>query len=163
MIRHIVNLLLGLLPPSRCFGLRHLFLRWAGLELERNVKFCGRGWVYGRGRLQIGEETWLSPGVIVHTHVDADITIGSRCDVGPGVEFMTGSHEIGAAERRAGKGSARPITVGDGCWIGARSLILGGISIGEGCVVAAGSVVAHNVAPNCLVAGVPASVKRQLA
>lgn len=162
MIRHFVNFLLGLLPPSRCFALRYSLLRWAGLELERNVKFCGRGWIYGRGRLLIGDATWLSPGVIVHTHVDADITIGSRCDVGPGVEFMTGSHEMGNSTRRAGEGTACPIRVGDGCWIGARTLILGGVSIGAGSIVAAGSVVTHNVPPNTLVAGVPASVKRQL-
>ncbi|MEO5659081.1 MAG: DapH/DapD/GlmU-related protein [Polaromonas sp.] len=162
MIRHFVNFLLALLPPSRCFALRYLLLRWAGLELERNVKFCGRGWIFGRGRLLIGEATWLSPGVIVHTHVDADITIGSRCDVGPGVEFMTGSHEIGSAARRAGEGTAFPIRVGDGCWIGARALILGGVSIGAGSIIAAGSVVTHNVPPNTLAAGVPASVKRQL-
>lgn len=162
MIRHIVNLLLALLPPSRCFTLRYLFLRWAGVGLERNVRFCGRGWVFGRGRLLIGDATWLSPGVMVYTHIDADITIGNRCDIGPGVEFIPGTHDIGSANRRAGEGDARPITVGDGCWIGARTLILGGVSIGEGSIVAAGSVVTHNVPPNTLVAGAPAGVKRQL-
>jgi maltose O-acetyltransferase len=162
MIRHLVNLFLALLPPSRCFALRCVLLRWAGLELEPDVKFCGRGWIYGRGRLLIGDATWLSPGVIVHTHAEVDITIGSRCDIGPGVEFILGTHKIGSANRRAGEGAARPITVGDGCWIGARTLILGGVSIGEGSIIAAGSVVTHDVPPNTLGAGVPASVKRQL-
>jgi maltose O-acetyltransferase len=134
----------------------------SGVELEPGVRFCGRGWVYGRGRLHIGADTWLSPGVIVYTHVDADIHIGERCDIGPGVEFIPGSHAIGRASRRAGTGTALPIALGDGCWIGARSVILGGVSIGAGCVVAAGSVVTHNVTPDTLVAGVPARAKRQL-
>ncbi len=51
---------------------------------------CGRGWIYGRGRLSIGNDTWLSPGVIFHTHLDAPIIIGSNCDIGPSVEFITG-------------------------------------------------------------------------
>ena len=88
--------------------------------------------------------------------------IGDRCDIGPGVEFVPGSHTIGNASRRAGFGTAKPIFVGNGCWLGAKSIILGGVKIGDGCVVAAGAVVIHDVPPNTLVAGVPARVKRQL-
>ncbi|WP_371318771.1 DapH/DapD/GlmU-related protein [Pseudomonas gingeri] len=54
------------------------------------------------------------------------------------------------------------MTVGAGCWLGAKSLVLGGVSIGEGAIVAAGSVVTRDVAPNTMVAGVPAVLKRQL-
>ena len=137
-------------------------MRLSGIAIAHNSSFCGRGWVYGRGKLSIGNETWLSPGVVIHTHIDADIYIGNRCDIGPGVEFIPGSHFIGDSSRRAGKGFARPIEIGNGTWIGARSIILGGVTIGEGCVIAAGSVVTKNVSPNCLVAGVPAQVKRHL-
>jgi len=55
-----------------------------------------------------------------------------------------------------------PISVGDGCWIGARTVILGGVTIGAGSIVAAGSMVAYDVPANVLVAGVPAKVKRVL-
>lgn len=162
MRRHFCNLVLSIFPPSRWFLLRNFILRVAGINIDRTACFCGRSWVYGRGELHIGVETWLSPGAIIHTHVDAAIHIGARCDIGPGVEFVTGSHAFGNSFRRAGLGTAFPISVGNGCWIGARSLILGGVTIGEGCVVAAGAVVTQNVPPNTLVAGVPARVKRQL-
>lgn len=162
MIRHLLNILLSFLPPSRFFSLRAMLLRLAGVEIHRDVRFCGRGWIYGRGRLSLGEETWLSPGVVFHTHCDADIRLGARCDIGHGVEFIPGSHDIGSHQRRAGKGTAFPITVGAGCWLGARSIVLGGVTIGEGAVVAAGSVVTRDVAANTMVAGVPAVLKRQL-
>ncbi|NBF03352.1 transferase [Pseudomonas sp. Fl5BN2] len=162
MIRHLFNILLSFLPPSRFFSFRAMLLRLAGVEIHTDVRFCGRGWIYGRGRLSIGEETWLSPGVVFHTHSDADIRLGARCDIGHGVEFIPGSHEIGSHQRRAGKGTALPITVGTGCWLGARSIVLGGVTIGDGAVVAAGSVVTRDVAANTMVAGVPAVVKRQL-
>lgn len=162
MIRHLFNFILSFLPPSKLFRLRNVLLRLSGIAIAHNSSFCGRGWVYGRGKLSIGNETWLSPGVVIHTHIDADIYIGNRCDIGPGVEFIPGSHFIGDSSRRAGKGFARPIEIGNGTWIGARSIILGGVTIGEGCVIAAGSVVTKNVSPNCLVAGVPAQVKRHL-
>jgi maltose O-acetyltransferase len=163
VLRHLINFLLGWLPPSRCFALRAWLLRLAAVDLGQQVKFCGRGWIYGRGVLKIGDDTWLSPGAIVYTHVDAAIVIGARCDIGPGVSFVTGSHQFGPASRRAGPGTALPIRIGDGCWIGAGSQILGGVTIGNGAVVAAGSVVTSDVAANTLVAGVPAVVKRALA
>lgn len=162
MIRHLCNLLLSLFPPSRLFKFRNFLLRISGVDIHDSASFCGRSWIYGRGKLHIGAETWLSPGSIIHTHIDADISIGERCDIGPGVEFITGSHLIGTALRRAGRGTAFPILVGNGCWIGANVTLLGGVVIGEGCIVAAGAVVTHDIPPHTLVAGIPAQVKRQL-
>lgn len=162
MLRHLVNLLLWGLPPSRLFPFRRALLRVARVNAKEGVCFCGRAWIYGRGKLNIGRNTWLSPGAVVYTHLRAEVTIGDRCDVGPGVEFITGSHRIGPPSRRAGAGTAQSIRIGDGCWIGAGSRILGGVTIGEGVVVAAGSVVTRDVPPHTLVAGVPARVKRSL-
>lgn len=162
MLRHLLNFLFWILPPSRCFEFKRLCLKLGQVEIGENVSLCGRGWIYGRGQLRIGSDTWLSPGVIFHTHLDASIVIGANCDIGPSVEFITGSHLIGAASRRAGYGTAKPIVVNDGCWIGAGSLILGGVTIGSGVVVAAGSVVIRDVPANVLVAGVPAVVKKEL-
>ncbi|MEP4077633.1 acyltransferase [Haloferula sp.] len=51
-----------------------------------------------------------------------------------------------------------PIRIGNGVFIGARSIILKGVSIGEGAVVAAGSVVVSDVAAKSLVAGNPAKL-----
>ena len=162
MIRHLLNLLLWLLPPSRLFLFRRICLGLAQVEIGKNVSVCGRGWVYGRGPLRIGDNSWLSPGVIFYTHLDASIIIGSNCDIGPAVEFIAGSHIIGSSSRRAGDGTAGPIVINDGCWIGAGSRILGGVAIGAGSVVAAGSVVTRDVPADVLVAGVPAVFKKKL-
>jgi acetyltransferase-like isoleucine patch superfamily enzyme len=37
--------------------------------------------------------------------------IGDNGDISPGVEFVTGSHSVGPATRRAGLGEAEPIVV----------------------------------------------------
>ncbi|MCK5145971.1 acyltransferase [bacterium] len=55
----------------------------------------------------------------------------------------------------------KPVTIKQGCWIGARVTILPGVTIGEHSVVAAGSVVSRNVPPYTLVGGVPATKIRK--
>ncbi len=162
MLRHLINLFLFVLPPSRLFGLRRALLSLAGVALGDNVQYCGRAWIYGRGQLVVGDETWLSPATNIYTHTDVAIRIGARCDIGPGVELIPGGHHVGTSSRRAGAGTAKPIMIGDGCWIGARCLILGGVTIGDGCIVAAGAVVTTSMPANTLVAGVPAKVKQVL-
>ncbi len=53
------------------------------------------------------------------------------------------------------------ISIGDNVWIGMNVTILKGVSIGSGAVIAAGSLVNQDVPAKCLVAGVPAKVKKK--
>jgi acetyltransferase-like isoleucine patch superfamily enzyme len=55
-----------------------------------------------------------------------------------------------------------PVKIGNKAWIGARAIILKGVTIGEGAVVGAGSVVAKDVPDWTIVAGNPARTIRQL-
>ena len=162
MIRYLLNLLFWILPPSHFFLFRRYCLKMGSVDVGKKTSICGHGWLYGRGPLSVGNDTWLSVGVIFYTHLEAPIMIGSNCDIGPSVEFITGSHKVGTSLRRAGKGIAKPIVVNDGCWIGAGSRILGGVNIGAGTIVASGSVVICDIPENVLVAGVPAIVKKKL-
>lgn len=162
MFRHLLNLLFYVLPPSHFFLFKRYCLKLARVSVGTNSSICGRGWIYGRGFLSVGNDSWLSAGVIFYTHLEAPIKIGSNCDIGPAVEFITGGHRIGTSFRRAGHGTSGPIIVNDGCWIGAGSRILQGVTIGSGAVVAAGSIVICDVPDNVLVAGVPAIVKKKL-
>jgi maltose O-acetyltransferase len=162
MIRHLINIFLYCLPPTRFFSIRRFLLRLGRVEIAKNCSYCGHGWVYGRGKLHLGDNTWISPRGLFYTHQDAEIFIGSNCDIGPNVSFIIGSHLIAEPNRRAGLGLANPIHVGDGTWIGASVTVIDGVKIGNGCVVAAGSVVTKNVPDNSLVAGTPAILKRKL-
>lgn len=151
-----------LLPLTRCFALRAWLLERRGGRVVTGARVAGGGRVVGRGRLMIGADSWIGPYGLFFTHPDAPITIGARCDIAPEVCFITGTHEPGNASRRAGTDTARPIRVGDGCWLGARVTVLAGVTIGDGAIVAAGAVVAGDVASNTLVGGVPARLIRKL-
>ncbi|MCO8046729.1 CatB-related O-acetyltransferase [Acinetobacter towneri] len=54
--------------------------------------------------------------------------------------------------------AAGDTTIGDGCWIGSRAMIMQGVELGEGAIVATGAVVTQDVPPYAIVAGVPAQV-----
>jgi maltose O-acetyltransferase len=50
------------------------------------------------------------------------------------------------------------VVIGARVWLCFRSIVLPGATLGEGCVVAPGAVVAKDIPPFAVVAGVPAKV-----
>lgn len=96
-----------------------------------------------------------------HYYKDVRIRIGCHVSVAPEVSFCAAGHDYTELTLPDTAGS---IIVGDYAWIGARSVILQGVTIGEGAVIAAGSVVTTEVPPYTVAAGVPARIikKREL-
>jgi len=162
MIRYLTNCILLLLPTSSFFSLKRFFLAYCHMSIADGVCVNGHTWFYGRGKVSIGENTWVGPRCQFYSDHSVTISIGKDCDIAPGVAFVTGSHDIGDATRRAGKGYCKSITVEDGCWIGARVTILGGVTIGKGSVIGAGALVTKNIPADSLALGVPAKVKKCL-
>ena len=58
--------------------------------------------------------------------------------------------------------SKGPVVIGNNVWLGEKSSIMPGVKIGNGVVVAANAVVTHDVPDNCIVAGVPAKIIKQI-
>jgi maltose O-acetyltransferase len=92
----------------------------------------------------------------------APITIGDDVLLGPKVGLYTSNHSLDLTERVTGACVARPITIGDGVWIGANVTVLPGVSIGAGAVIGAGSVVTRDVPASTVAAGNPARVLRAI-
>jgi acetyltransferase-like isoleucine patch superfamily enzyme len=89
------------------------------------------------------------------------VSIGRHTTISFGVTFIT--HDGGTfvfRERPEYKSVIKygRITVYENCFIGARAIIMPGVTIGPNAVVAAGAVVTKSVPPNSVVAGVPARV-----
>lgn len=140
------------------FEKKRRLLNSIGHDIGEGTKIVGP--VYCTGKLVVGKSCWIGRNLTVNGN--GTVTIGDNCDIAPDVAFQTGSHEIGTPERRAGKGYTRDVSVGNGCWLGAHSTVLGGVTVGNGCVVAACACVVSDVAENTLVGGVPAKEIRKI-
>lgn len=154
--------LLALLPPTRAFGIKRILLRALGIGVGEGTQVCGRVAFFGSGRVTIGRDCWIGIGTTFYTAAGGDVAVGNACDIAPEVCFISGSHETGGSARRAGPGTAAPIVVGDGCWIGTRATLLAGFTVGRGTIVAAGAVVAADQPADTLAGGVPARTLRAL-
>jgi len=102
---------------------------------------------------------------------DAKVTIGDHCSFGPNVTIVTPLHPMLPNERRGivckdGQVRhlcyAKPVTIGNDCWFGANVTVCPGVTVGDGCVIGAGSVVTRDIPANSFAAGVPAKVIRPI-
>jgi acetyltransferase-like isoleucine patch superfamily enzyme len=112
------------------------------------------------GLLEIGEATLVNFGCsLVALEL---VRIGADCHIGPYTMMLDNDFHRVEPERRLERPPSRPIVVEDNVWIGARSIIMSGVTVGRDSCVGAGSVVTSDVPSRTLVAGVPARVIREL-
>ena len=99
------------------------------------------------------------------------VNIGDNVLIGPNVSIMTALHPLRYQDRNIKVKEdgtlyddeyAKPITIGNNCWIASGVIITGGVTIGNGCVIGAGSVVTRDIPDNCLAAGNPCKVIRKI-
>ena len=159
---YLMALIMPLLPETRCFGIKRWMLRRTGARVGKNVRICSSASFIGAGQLYIGDNTWIGQRCLIST--SSKIEIGANCDIAPNVYIGNGTHLITVdCDRIANIETSKDISIGNGCWICVNSAILPGVRIGKKCVVAAGSVVTKPITEElCLIAGIPASVKKKL-
>jgi acetyltransferase-like isoleucine patch superfamily enzyme len=122
-------------------------------------------WEYGK-HIHIGDGVFINFECVFLD--GAEVRIGDGTAVAPRVQFLTAGHPVEADERierdpATGKFKQawcinKPITIGRDCWIGAGTIILGGVTIGNGTTIGAGSVVTRDIPAGVVAAGNPCRV-----
>ncbi|MEB8338439.1 GDSL-type esterase/lipase family protein [Streptomyces endophyticus] len=119
-----------------------------GLDLGPDLVLrVGSGCVVGRGTHIVAHES---------------ITVGDRVFIAPNVYITDQNHGYTDPHHPIGTQPPhnRPVSIGDGCWIGTGAVILPGARLGRNVAVAAGAVVRGTFPDHCLIGGVPARVLR---
>lgn len=160
----MARFIMALIPVNSGYRLRALVLKAAGFRIGKGVILMGPPTIIGPGnifeKLTVGRSAVINVGCFFD--LAGAITIGDRVSFGPEVMIITGAHEIGTEDMRAGSLIPKPVVIQPGAWLGARVMVLPGVTIGEGAVVGAGAVVARDVCSGTVVAGVPAKVIRRI-
>ena len=133
-----------------------------------------------------GPQITLSAGMVPGQRMVTDpvISVGDRCLFGKGsgivghLEIRIGDdvwtgHHVYITDQNHGYEdlglpisqqimAEKPVSIGDGSWLGHGVVVLPGAHVGRHVVVAANSVVTGTLPDNCVAAGVPARVIKQL-
>lgn len=106
-------------------------------------------------RIEIGEGTGLSGTVIAAFR---EIRIGRHVKCGANTTITDSDWH--PEDPRSG--TSRPVVIGDHVWLGLNVTVLKGVTIGENSLIGAGSVVASDIPPNVVAAGIPCRVIAEL-
>lgn len=129
----------------------------------------GRGLHGFAGFLRVGEDSSILIGdhvtttsrVIIGSVEGSTVLIGDDCMISGDVQIRSDDeHPIFDVESGARINLSKSVHIGNHVWLGWGARVLGGSSIGDGSVVGFSSIVAGSFPNNCIVAGVPARLKR---
>lgn len=144
--------------------------RWPWLVIRRKGGRLGKtsrvvslaGWSH-LGQLEVGEHVYIGPDARLFAL--GGITIGTGSIIGPRLTIYTSNHDFFTAATIPYSNqtvSKKPVTVGQGCWLGDGVMLLPGATLGDHCLVGAGAVVRGSFPPGAILTGNPATITGQL-
>lgn len=138
------------------------FIRASLLKVRgANVKISPSVFLKYPNKISIGSNTFINHNCCIWAAPNAEIKIGSDVLFGPNVTVTASNHGMIRGELiRLQPGEDKEINIGKDVWIGANSVITAGVKVGDGCVIGAGSVVTKDLPPYSVCVGVPAKFLR---
>lgn len=122
----------------------------ARLQIGRNTAINGGTMFVLADRITIGDNVWISFDCLILDHDGHASDPSIRRQDLP--DFFGGRPKDWSVVKRS------PISIEDDVWIGARAIILKGVTVGQASIVAAGAVVTKDVPAYSIVGGNPATI-----
>ena len=107
-------------------------------------------------KIKIGNNVFINHSLT--TVALGGITIEDNVQIAPSVAMLTANHDI----EHMNILKTAPIHIKESAWIGARAVLLPGVTIGEHAIVGAGAIVTKDVEPYTVVGGNPAKLIKNL-
>ena len=156
--------------------------KWSSFKYETSADLQAKRRAAYKKQYGLGENCFIGYDVIFHKHhyVDAQIKTGNNClfaehvnidytggltlgykvGISEGAKIFTHNHVVDFSGTDEGKGCIQtPLVLQDRVWIGARAMIMPGVSeIGRGAVISADTCVRSKIPPYAIVMGNPAKI-----
>lgn len=154
---HILNRVFQSLSRNRK-RVRMKVLRASFAKLGQGVELGDTLHIEFPERVTVGSYTYIGPWVKLYGR--GGLAIGDNVMIAPEVLIMTTMHRYRNASMVPYDNVEllRPVSVGNGVWLGQRCILMPGVEIAEGCIVASGAVVTKSCAAGEIVGGNPAQV-----
>jgi len=137
-------------------GFRVFLLRLFGAKIGAGVVLKPYINVKYPWKLVIGDHCWIGEQVWID-NLD-DVQIGSHVCVSQGAMLLCGNHNYRKSSFDLTTG---PITLEDGVWIGAKTVVCPGVVCHSHSVLTVGSVATRNLEAYTICAGIPATAMRK--
>lgn len=122
----------------------------ASLQIGNNFKarsnFCIN--LSEEGNLKIGNNVFFNRGCSINCR--ANVTVGDNCIFGENVLVYDHDHHFNCGIGLKEGYALGAVKIGKGCWIGAGTIILKGVTIGDNVLISAGSLVKKDIPSNSL-------------
>ncbi len=139
------------LSPQFCYKWRAILLRIFGAKIGKGVLIRPSVKIVYPWKLSIGDYSWVGDNVVLYTL--GPIEIGNNSVISQGSYLCTGSHNY---DKETFDIYAKPIVIGDSCWLATDVFVAPGIKIGNECVVGARSSVFNSLPGHSICLGTPA-------
>lgn len=128
-------------------------------KIGKNTRICTRFTHFDGKNIELGNNVFISHDVDIIAK-GKKVVIGNNCLIAQCVFITTNIHgmEANGIPIANQKELQKAVIIEEDVWIGAKAIILPGVTIGKGAVVGAGAVVTKDVPPFAVVGGVPAKV-----
>ncbi|SFQ83618.1 DapH/DapD/GlmU-related protein [Hymenobacter arizonensis] len=146
----VFSFLLFRLSPKPLHSWRSFVLRCFGAKVGQGVHVYPGVKIWAPWNLELADECGIASGVTLYCQ--GKITVGYRTVISQGAHLVTGTHDYSDLGFPL---VTKPIQIGEQVWIAAEAFVHPGIIIGDGCVIGARSVVTKNMPEWMVCAGHP--------
>lgn len=136
--------------PKPMHSWRTFLLRLFGAKVGKGVHVYPKVNIWAPWNLELSDQSGVANGATLYSQ--GKITIGKRVTISQGAHLCAGTHDH---TQPGFPLLTKPIIIEDNVWVAAEAFIHPGITIGEGCVIGARSVVTKDMPPWMICAGNP--------
>ncbi|MBU2649739.1 MAG: WcaF family extracellular polysaccharide biosynthesis acetyltransferase [Bacteroidetes bacterium] len=152
----ITNALFFQCPLSTLSTFKCFLLRMFGAKVGKGVVIKPSVNIKYPWKLQIGDHVWIGEKAWID-NLD-EVVIGSHCCISQGAMLLCGNHNY---RKKTFDLMTGRITLEDGVWIGAFSIVSPGVTCGTHSVLAVNSVASNDLEPYYIYRGNPAIKTRE--